>query len=226
MEKTAADLDEEKRSFTTEIEETQELLETKRESEQATRRALEQIDDSGKAATAREAMESALADYRAALKPWAQLKLAESLLETALSRFKERAQAPMIKQASEYFRLSTGDRYSRLVVNDDGDQPVLMAERNDGTSINIEGMSEGTADQLYLSLRLAALDLQTNGTQLMPLVLDDVLITSDDERTSNILKALAKFSEKTQVLLFTHHIHLLDIAKITLSESILKTHHI
>ena len=47
---------------------------------------------------------------------------------------------------------------------------------------------------------------------MMPLVLDDVLITSDDNRAANILQALAKFAEDGQVMLFTHHRHLLELA--------------
>ena len=169
-------------------------------------------------------MESALADYRAALKPWAQLRLAELLLETALASFKERAQGPMIQKASEYFCLSTGNRYKRLFINDDNKKPVLMAERSDGAFISVESMSEGTADQLYLALRLSALDMKNDGRFQMPLILDDVLITSDDERSANILKALSQFAVNNQVLVFTHHQHLVDLATNTLPANVLATH--
>lgn len=85
-------------------------------------------------------------------------------------------------------------------------------------------MSEGTADQLYLALRLAALELRRASHPQMPLVLDDVLITSDDERAANILRALEKFSEGGQVMLFTHHRHLLDVAQSALSPASYAAH--
>ena len=187
-----------------------------RQTEELARRALEAIDDSDRAARAREAMESATARYRAALRPWARLKMAHALLSEALNRFRQRAQAPMVAAASTYFSLMTGGRYERLVADEMDDKPVLRAERADGVRIGVEAMSEGTADQLYLALRLAALELRRASHPQMPLVLDDVLITSDDERAANILRALARFAEGGQVMLFTHHRHLIDLARTVL----------
>jgi uncharacterized protein YhaN len=197
---------------------------TARNAEEHARRALEAIDASDRAATAREAMESSAARYRAAIRPWARLKLAHALLQEALKRFRERAQAPMVANASTYFELITGGRFRRLVADEADGKPVLRGEREDGTRIGVEAMSEGTADQLYLALRLAALDLQRMPDAPMPLVLDDVLVTSDDERAANILKALARFGEGTQVMLFTHHRHLIDVARTALVNGALAIH--
>ncbi len=195
-----------------------------RQAEERTRLALEAIDTSDRAAAAREAMESAAARFRAAIRPWARLRLAHALLKESLNRFRERAQAPMVAAASTYFSLMTGGRYQRLVADEADDKPVLRAERADGVRIGVEAMSDGTADQLYLALRLAALDLRRASHPHMPLVLDDVLITSDDERAANILSALARFSEGVQVLIFTHHRHLIDVARAALGGQALAVH--
>jgi len=197
-----------------------------RQEEERTRRALEAVDESDRAARAREAMESAAARYRTALRPWARLRLAHALLSEALNRFRERAQAPMVAAASTYFALMTGGRYERLVADEEDDKPILRAERADGIRIGVDAMSEGTADQLYLALRLAALDLRRASHPPMPLVLDDVLITSDDERAASILRALARFSKQGQVMLFTHHRHLLDIALSVLDDRTLAIHNL
>lgn len=195
-----------------------------RQAEEQARHALEAIGASDAAAKAREAMESAAARCRSAIRPWARLKLAHALLQTALDRFRERAQAPMVAAASTYFSLMTDGRYQRLVADESDDKPVLRAERSDGAVIGIEAMSEGTADQLYLALRLAALELRRASHPQMPLVLDDVLITSDDERAANILRALQRFSEGGQVMLFTHHRHLLDVARSALAGKAYASH--
>ncbi len=201
----------------------QEQTSAQRTEEQA-RRALEVIDASDRAALAREAMESAAARYRSAIRPWARLKLARALLQEALNRFRERAQAPMVSAASAYFSLMTGGAYERLVTDEREDRPVLCAQRAGGVTIGIEAMSEGTADQLYLALRLAALELRRPSHPPMPLVLDDTLITSDDARAANILRALARFAEGSQVMLFTHHRHLLDVARSALGDTAFMTH--
>jgi len=104
------------------------------------------------------------------------------------------------------------------------ERPVLRAERADGAVIGVEAMSEGTSDQLYLALRLAALELRRASHPRMPLILDDVLVTSDDERATNILRALARFAEGGQVLVFTHHRHLLDLARTALGPGDLAVH--
>jgi uncharacterized protein YhaN len=201
----------------------QEQTGARREEEQ-TRRALEAIDASDAAAKAREAMESAVARYQAAIRPWARLRLGHALLRDSLKRFRERAQAPMIAAASAFFSLMTDGRYCRLVADETDDKPILLAERVDGICIGVEAMSEGTADQLYLSLRLAALQLRRDSHPQMPLVLDDVLITSDDMRAANILRALARFAEGGQVMLFTHHRHLIELARHILTEQDLAVH--
>ena len=195
-----------------------------RQREEQTRRALEAIDASDAAAQAREAMEAAAARFCSAVPPWARLRLAHALLREALNRFRERAQAPMVAAASTYFDLMTGGRYPRLTADDVDERPVLRAERADGAVIGVEAMSEGTSDQLYLALRLAALELRRASHRRMPLVLDDVLVTSDDERAANILRALARFAEGGQVLVFTHHRHLLDLARTALGPGDLAVH--
>jgi len=195
-----------------------------RQVEEQARRALEAIDTSDRAAAARESMESAAARFRAGIRPWARLKLAHALLKESLNRFRERAQAPMVGAASTYFSLMTGGRYERLEADEEGDKPVLRAVQADGTRKGVEAMSDGTADQLYLALRFAALDLRRASHPHMPLVLDDVLITSDDERAANVLRALAQFAEGGQVMIFTHHRHLIDVARAALGDKALTVH--
>ncbi len=217
-------LDSERDRCRAEIERREQEQTSVRQAEEQTRRALYAVDTSDRAAIAREAMESAAARYRSAIRPWARLRVAHTLLQEALNRFRERAQAPMVSAASSYFSLMTGGAYERLVTDESEDRPVLCAQRIGGTRIGIEEMSEGTADQLYLALRLAALELRRSSHPQMPLILDDALITSDDERAANILRALVQFAEHGQVMIFTHHRHLVDVSSTTLGDQAFVTH--
>ena len=209
----AVTLESERERCRADITTSEEAQATARRAEEQTRRALEAIDASDRAALAREAMEAAAARYRAAIKPWARLRLARALLQESVRRFRERAQAPMMTHASAYFALVTGGDYEKVITDDSGPHPLLCAVRTGGARVTIDEMSEGTADQLYLALRLAALEVRRLAHPPMPLVLDDVLMTSDDRRAAHILRALARFAEQGQVLLFTHHRHLLDVAR-------------
>jgi uncharacterized protein YhaN len=70
-------------------------------------------------------------------------------------------------------------------------------------------MSEGTRDQLYLALRLAAVEMHLDKSKPLPFIADDLFVNFDDERSTAGLEALRELSTKTQVLFLSHHDHLL-----------------
>lgn len=193
-----------------------EALRDARTAEEAARLALQAIDGADTAAAEREAMERAAARIRAAMPPWMRSRLAHALLSEALARFRDRAQGPMLASASGHFARMTGGEFVRLVGDDATEPPVLLAERRDGARLHVDGMSEGTRDQLFLALRLAAIELRRAARVDLPLLLDDVLMTSDDRRAARILQALADFARDGQVIVFTHHRHLVDVARAAL----------
>jgi len=192
-------------------------LRAAREAEETARHALRAIDGADTAAAARETMEQAAARIRGDLPAWIRTRLAHALLGEATKRFRDRAQGPMLRAASAYFERMTEGAFTRLVTDDSAaDRPVLLAERRHGRRIGVEAMSEGTCDQLYLALRLAALELRREAGVDLPVVLDDVLMTSDDRRAAHMLQALADFAQTGQAIVFTHHGHLVDLARAAL----------
>jgi uncharacterized protein YhaN len=58
----------------------------------------------------------------------------------------------------------------------------------------------------------------------MPFIVDDVLVHFDDQRAAAALAAMGELAEKTQIIFFTHHQHLLDLAQKSLSEDSLHIH--
>lgn len=66
----------------------------------------------------------------------------------------------MLSKASANFKTLTMDSFSRLLVDSEGDAPRLFGIRPSGEQVDVSGMSEGSRDQLYFALRLAALELQ------------------------------------------------------------------
>jgi len=190
-----------------------ERLEAARTAEELARSALSAITDSDAAASAADAMASALSTVRNTLPLQIRTRLAHALLKEAVRRFKDRSQAPMLKSASKYFAEITDREYEALINDDSGDMPAIAARRAGGTLVSVKALSEGTRDQLYLALRLAALDLQRERGVDLPATLDDVLMASDDIRAGCIFKALADFSKGGQVVIFTHHSHLCEVAR-------------
>jgi uncharacterized protein YhaN len=140
-----------------------------------------------------------------------------TLLRAAVERYRREKQAPLLGRASELFRTLTLGRYTRLMVEYDGDAAKLAGQKDDGaTVVPVEGMSQGTVDQLFLALRIAAVeDTVAQGSRL-PFLADDLFINYDDARAAAGFKVLAELSRRTQVLFFTHHDHLLEVAKTAL----------
>lgn len=147
-----------------------------------------------------------------------KLQYAITFLRDQIEAYRKQSQQPMMEKTSHYFRALTSGRYSGVAAQlDDKGKNHLVALRSttDGTpsqEIHTPGLSEGTRDQLYLALRLAAIDLHLDKHTPIPLILDDLLMTFDDDRTRALLPVLAELSKKTQVIIFSHHAHLNTLA--------------
>jgi uncharacterized protein YhaN len=144
-------------------------------------------------------------------------------MRDALESYRKENQGPVLTRAGDFFKRITLEGFEGLTTDyDSNDQPVLVGLRS-GKNIPIEAMSDGTCDQLYLALRLASLEQQLKLREPLPLILDDVLVNFDDIRAEQTLKILAELSTQTQVILFTHHRHLCELAQHSLSSDVLYT---
>jgi len=134
---------------------------------------------------------------------YARLKLSAVVLDREVERYRERHQGPVLKRASALFPRLTLGSFAGLRVGVEERQ--IVALREDGKELPVDGMSEGTRYQLYLALRIASLERYLERNPPLPLVLDDILIHFDDERAAAALGVLGELAERVQVLFFTHH---------------------
>jgi uncharacterized protein YhaN len=186
---------------------------------------LAHMDGSSRAADAVEKAQSSLARIRAGLERYAGLRLASIILHGEIERYRAAHEGPVLKRASDIFAaLTVGSFVGLRTEFDDNDRPLLVGARASGEKVGVEGMSDGTCDQLYLSLRLASLENHLDAHEPMPFVIDDILINFDDSRAEATLKVLAELSRKTQVIFFTHHNHLTGLAERCIPEGILNVH--
>jgi uncharacterized protein YhaN len=175
---------------------------------------LTQMDGGARAAEAAEQAEAILTEIRSGVDRYVRLRLASTLLRREIERYRINHQGPLLSRASELFTQLTLESFARLETDyNDKDQPVLIGVRDDGRQVGVEGMSDGTRDQLYLALRLATLEQYLANHEPLPFVVDDILIQFDDQRAEAALQVLAALSAKTQVLFFTHHWRLVELAK-------------
>ncbi|WP_099865672.1 ATP-binding protein [Pararhizobium haloflavum] len=143
------------------------------------------------------------------------LKRAQAVtLKWAIEKYRERHQDPLLLRAGELFSTLTTGRYTTLKVDTDAPSPRLLGMRDDmRTMVEVDAMSEGTTDQLFLALRLAALEQSVAAGVGLPFLADDLFVNFDDRRAEAGFRVLAEVARTTQVLFFTHHPHLVQIAK-------------
>ncbi|MDF1663329.1 MAG: hypothetical protein P1V97_16270, partial [Planctomycetota bacterium] len=142
-----------------------------------------------------------------------------------IEAYREKHQGPLMKRAKDIFRRMTLGSFENLKVGFDAkDKPVLRCVRPDGEELGTSALSTGSRDQLYLALRLATLERYATKNDPLPLVCDDILVHFDDERAKACLEILGEISKTTQILFFTHHERLVDLAKQAIPQSSLRAH--
>ncbi len=174
---------------------------------------LQKMDGSDSAASAEAIAESELAKGSEAAELYVRLVLARYIATEAIRRYSDKHQDPLLSRASNYLNQLTDGRYKRTaVVEDSKSRPRLSTIDLNGEERSISELSDGTRDQLYFALRLAAIQETVDSGFVLPVVLDDVLVNFDDNRTRSALKSLTNLARSTQVLLLTHHEHMLSLA--------------
>lgn len=125
------------------------------------------------------------------------LELALEGLSAANARLQSRFSPAVSRLAGEYLSRLTGGRYETLAFDRDFHVSALA----EGLPRESWLLSQGTADQAYLALRLAVCTLTLD--KEAPVVLDDALVSFDDARVGLALELLKEFARTRQVLLFT-----------------------
>jgi uncharacterized protein YhaN len=166
------------------------------------------------AAGAAEHVEQRAAQLRELAERYVRLYLAAWALSEAIDAYRRAHKTPVLKRADALFAQLTCGWFQGLEVTfDEADEPALVGVRRTGEKVPVKLMSTGTREQLYLSLRLASLERHVELRGPMPVILDDVVLHSDPQRKTAILRALANLGERTQVITFTHDPQVVALAQ-------------
>jgi uncharacterized protein YhaN len=162
--------------------------------------------------------DAAAAEAKDLARRWMSLRAAQIVLTRSVERYRKANEGPLLRRADEIFgtivRNRLPDDFIGLEVDyDDPRKPTIIARRRDGTSCPVTKMSTGTRDQLWLALRIAALERRALDVEPMPFLGDDLFDSSDEMRSAAMLAAVGELARHTQVLLFTHHAHIVEAAE-------------
>lgn len=162
-------------------------------------------------------------DLEAAERELAHVQRLDETLRTTvefLQRAEERVHrdiAPVLKATVlAWLPRVTGGRYDDCKVNPESLEVDVRGGAGPWRAASY--LSRGTAEQVYLLLRLALAQRLTAPDEPCPMILDDVVAACDAGRKLAVLETLQAISRETQVILFTHEDDVLAWAKQHLAE--------
>ncbi|WHZ04451.1 AAA family ATPase [Neobacillus sp. YX16] len=141
-----------------------------------------------------------------AAKEWSVFSLAQNILSKTVEKYKTVHLPRMLAKAEEYLFFLTEEQYERIHLQQSGSG--FLIERSDHTLFEANELSQATAEQVYVSIRLA-LATTLYEKYHFPIIIDDSFVNFDSSRTKKVMELLTKF-EHNQILFFTCHTHLLQ----------------
>ena len=143
------------------------------------------------------------------------LHTAASMLELALKSVEDSGDSGLLQRIGAIFQALTLGAYARVTTETDGDSAarlVLVQQAYPEERQAVDQLSEGTRDQLFLALRVAEIERHLTAATPLPFIGDDILQTFDDDRALAAMRVLTDLSHRTQIILLTHHRHVVDLS--------------
>lgn len=158
-----------------------------------------------------EDLQQQLAEQRALLTEmldrYAVMAVCHELIGRTRRVYEEERQPAVLQAASEFFAQMTGGVYKKIFMKIGSQE--LMAEHAVHGPLESSLLSRGTAEQLYLAMRLA-LSGAVAGRGSLPLLLDDLFVNFDAVRLEGALSVLRKVAERQQIVMMTCHEHVVE----------------
>ncbi len=129
------------------------------------------------------------------------LVLASQILKEVALKMQKDYIPELNKEMSRMVEVITSGRYSNISTNDKLRINLEVPETEE--LIPVSRLSGGTIDQVYLSMRLAAVSLMERGREKLPLFLDEPFSQYDEERVKKAFELLKNISNERQIFFFT-----------------------
>ncbi len=162
-----------------------------------------QLGSDEKIAVLREEEESLKEVVRSLTKEWSLNRLSQALIRMARARYEKEVQPDVISEAARFFRHITLGKYSSLVASPGESRIEVICQ--DRSRKDINQLSRGTAEQLYLSLRFGFIQEYSKRAEPLPLMMDEILVNFDPSRSRATAEAVVELSREHQILYFTCH---------------------
>ncbi|MBN2246227.1 MAG: AAA family ATPase [Candidatus Aminicenantes bacterium] len=165
---------------------------------------IEQLKQEEESSRLRMSYELKLEELRDRSDLWTVLTLARFVLKKAVENYEKERQPEVVKEAQRFFSLMTLGAYSRIYAPLD-ENPIFVETKKDNIRREIQELSRGTAEQLYLSLRFGFIQEVSHRSESLPVIFDDILVNFDPKRGEAACRAVKELAQEHQVIFFTCH---------------------
>lgn len=131
---------------------------------------------------------------------WTMLETTMAALERSKKVYQDKYLKEVINKTSLYFAAITNGTYDKVFPPKDNQSFFVQTE--DYTRFNVNELSQGTVNQLYVSLRLAISEVMSKRYHV-PFIIDDAFVHFDKQRTENVINLLLEIGKRKQIILFT-----------------------
>jgi uncharacterized protein YhaN len=163
----------------------------------------EQLESAEELSALRQRRNGLMAELTDAAHRWSVLTICRRFLQEARQIYEKERKQPVVRESEHFFQTITNGRYQTIVAPH-GEENIQVIGANDSRyDLNI--LSRGTAEQLYLSLRFGYVQEFGRRARTLPVVMDDILVNFDSERVRAAITTMLELAESNQVLFFTCH---------------------
>jgi len=175
--------------------------------------ALDAVGGDSKVAEIEEQRRTLLLEITESAGRYMEIRAGVAAAEHALRIYRDRHRSAMMARASSAFRTISRGAYEGVAAQPGKEAEVLIAVAAGGGSKAANELSKGARFQLYLALRVAGYHEFVTSRGSVPFLADDIMETFDDFRAEEAFKLFAEMAQHGQVIYFTHHRHLTEIAR-------------
>lgn len=165
---------------------------------------LKKIGDSSEIAILRQEAANQRAQINTKIEEWLALSLTDRWLENYLSKLSKHRLPQVVELATYFFERLTRGHFTSIILEEN----QFSLKTVDNQNFKVVELSRATAEQLYLSLRLAFV-VTFNKKIGLPIIIDDGFVNFDRNRKVQIIDLLSEISNETQILCFTVDISVL-----------------
>ena len=163
-----------------------------------TKITIQNLEKDGSYSEALQEFENQKARTQSLVDEWISDRLAASIIQNTLTQVTKDRFEEIISEINTNFNYLTAGKYDKIVFQDE----KLFVQDKDGRVTDVKTLSRGTAEPLYVAIRLAYI-VQLQDVIYLPIIMDDPFVNFDEERRERVHCLLKKLSDQIQIIYFT-----------------------